>query len=171
MRHPAVFPAALLSVLLTACTGYQLGGNKPDHLAEIRSIHVALVRNQTQLPRAAAHATNAIVDALLEDGTYRLASSDQADARLETTLTLIDYRQVSTTRNDALRTDELEMTVHYDWVLVSANNPLDILENGTSSGSTRFFLSPNLQTARQSNLPDALNRAAISMVGSLADSF
>ena len=158
-------------MLLTACTGYQLGGNKPDHLSGVRSIHVALVRNQTQMPRAAAHATNAIVDALVQDGTYRLTASDQADARLETTLSLISYRQVSTTRTDSLRTDELKMTVHYDWILVSADDPRHILEKGSSTGSTRFFLSPNLQTARQSNLPDALNRAALSLVGHLADSF
>lgn len=171
MRHPARFLTTLLVALLTACSGYQLGGNKPVHLSEIHSIHLALVKNQSQMPRAAAHATNAIADTFLRDGTYRLAGSDQADARLETTLSLIDYSQISTTRNDSLRSNELEMTVYYDWVLLSSENPLHILQKGRSSGTTRFFLGPNLQTDRQNALPDALNRAAVSLVGNLADSF
>ena len=161
----------LLATLLTACTGYHLGGNKPSHLADVHSIQVSVVQNETQMPRAAAQATNAIADAIIKDGTYRLGTTDRADARLETTLTTIIYRQVRSTRKDSLRAEELETTVHFDWILVSASNPLEILEKGHSSGTTSFFVAPNLQTSQQNALPDAFKRAADSLVGRLADSF
>jgi hypothetical protein len=162
---------SLLCLALTACTGYQLGGSKPSHLAGVHAIHLATVKNDTLFPRAAARASSAIAEALVQDGTYRLSTADHADARLQTTLSTIDYGQVRSSRRDSLRSEELEMTVHFHWTLVAADNPLQILEKGHSTGTTRFLVDPNLQTARQTALPDALKRAAESMVGRLADSF
>ena len=163
--------AAVLCLVLSNCTGYQLGGSKPSHLAAVDYIHLATVQNNTQFPRAAAHSTNAIAEALVQDGTYRLGSPDHADATLVVTLTNIAYKQVRSSRSDSLRSEELEMTVYLDWTLTAAEDPLHILERGHSTGTTRFFVDPNLQTARQTALPDALERAAESMIGRLADSF
>ncbi|MEO1844050.1 MAG: hypothetical protein ABGZ37_07220, partial [Akkermansiaceae bacterium] len=93
----------LLALFMSGCVGYRLGGAKPAHLAAVHSVHVAIVRNDTQMPRAAAHATNSIIDALTRDGTYRIASVDHADARLLTTLHKINYRQARSARVDILR--------------------------------------------------------------------
>lgn len=165
------FLALLTAGFLTGCTGYQLGGSKPSHLSEVHSIQVAVVKNMTQMPRAGAHATNAIAEAFIQDGTYRLGTTDTADARLETTLTTIKYSQLRSTRNDSLRSEEIEMVVEYEWSLVSADDPRHILEQGSSRGTTSFFVAPNLQTARQNALPNAVKRAADAMVARLADSF
>ena len=164
--------AGLLALLLLGgCTGYRLGGAKPTHLGEVSTVSVAMVQNKTQMPRAAAHATNSLIDALTRDGTYRLAAAETADARLETTLHTIDYRQARSTRIDTLRSEELEMIVTFNWVLLDAENPGRILDQGQSKGSTRFFVDPNLQTARQTALIDALKRASESVVARLANGF
>ena len=161
----------LLPLLLGSCTGYRLGGQKPAALAGIEGIHVAMVDNETQIPRAGAAATSAITDALLLDGTYRLASKANADANLVASLHEIDFRQVRSNRRDSQRSEELEMRIVYNWSLVDAANPLRILQQGRSTGRTTFFVDPNLQTAQQTALPDALKRAAESMVAQLADGF
>lgn len=163
--------ALLLPILFSSCTGYQLGGHQPTALANIKSIHIPIVRNETQVPRAGAQATAAIAEALLMDGTYQLGSASQADARLEASLEEIDYRQVRSSRKDSLRSEELAMTVVYTWSLVRADNPLQVLQRGRSQGTTTFFVDPNLQTARQTALPDALKRASESMVARIADGF
>lgn len=163
--------AALVLPLLSSCVGYRLGGHKPAALANVSSVHVAMVQNDTQIPRAAAHATNAIADSLLQDGTYRLTTSAKADARLSATLHEITYRQIRSTREDSQRSEELEMTVVYEWTLIDGNNPLKVLQQGRSKGTTSFFVDANLQTARQAALPDALQRAANSMIAQLADAF
>ena len=129
------------------------------------------MRNDTQMPRAAAHATNSIIDALTRDGTYRVATVDTADARLLITLHKINYRQARSTRIDILRSEELEMEIHLHWSLVDARNPTKILAQGESRGTTRFFVDPNLQTARQTALIDALKRASEAVVSRLADGF
>ena len=163
--------ALLLGILSVSCSGYRLGGAKPAHLAEVGSIEVEMVDNQTQMPRAAAHATNAIVDALTRDGTYRVEYAGRADARLQTTLTRIDYRQARSSRRDTLRSEELRMRLTLEWILIDAANPARVLQRGRSTGQTLFFVDPNLQTARQNALADALKRASESLVARLADGF
>lgn len=158
-------------ILLTGCAGYQLGGVKPGHLRGVSAVHVATTENKTTQPRAAAQATNYIVDAFTQDGTYRLTTIDSADARLESTLETIDYRQIRSTRDDSLESEELEMTVHLTWSLIDGANPLQLLESGRATGRTRFFVDPNLQTAQRNALSDALERAAQSIVARLADGF
>ena len=54
---------------------------------------------------------------------------------------------------------------------MDANTPTEILESGTSRGITRLFVDRNLQTARQTALPDALKRASEALVVRLADGF
>ena len=154
-----------------SCAGYERGGAKPGHLAMVHQLNVEMVENDTQIPRAAALATNCLIDAITHDGTYRVSRIDTADARLLTTLQKVEYRQARSTREDILRSEELEMEVHLHWSLVDARNPAKILASGTSRGSTRFFVDPNLQTARQTALVDAVKRAAEGMVARFTEGF
>ena len=169
---PARLLLAVLAFLLAnSCTGYRLGGSKPSNLKDVNSIYVAMVNNDTQFPRAAAFATNSIVDALTRDGTYRLATEDNADARLEATLATITYSQARSNKNDTLASEELEMKLTIEWVLLDAKDPTRALDQGRARGSTRFFVDDNLQTARQSSIPDALKRASESLIARIADGF
>lgn len=168
---PRLLPALTLCLLLGACTGYNLGGSKPSHLAKVQTISVDMVKNETQMPRAAAHATNALIDALTRDGTYRLGTADHADARLEATIATITYSQARSKRADTLASEELEMRVELEWALVDGSDPSQLLQRGRTRGSTRLFVDANLQTARQSALPDALKRASESLIARLADGF
>ena len=59
----------ILSLLLVSCAGYQLGGHKPAHLAQVKSVHVPLFENDTLQIRAESYATNSAVDAITRDGT------------------------------------------------------------------------------------------------------
>lgn len=161
----------LLVLSLTSCTGYRLGGAKPPHLAEVDAIQVEMVENKTQFPRLAAQATNSIIDALTQDGTYRLAAERGADARLEAVIQSINYRQARSSRTDTLRSEELEMDLTLKWKLLNNSNPGQVLASGTSRGQTRFFVDPNLATARRTALMDALKRASESVVARIADGF
>lgn len=160
-----------LSLLLTSCAGYQLGGSKPVHLAHVKSIHVPLFDNDTLLIRAESLATNSAVDAITRDGTYRIATAGTADAVLEGRVTRVKYSQVKSSRLDSLRSEELGMELTIQWVLRDAKDPSRVLEKGKSKGVTRFFAGGNLHVARTNALPDALRRATESMVMRFADGF
>ncbi|BCX46685.1 lipoprotein [Haloferula helveola] len=163
--------ALLLPIAFVSCAGYQLDGAKPAVLQDVRSIAVPMFKNDTLHPRAEAIATSSVADALVEDGTYRIASRADADAVLEGTVHLIDYVQIRSARLDTLRPEELQNTVTLNWTLRDAADPNKVLATGTSSGTSRFFVDSNLQTSRNNALPDALQRASEALVSRIANGF
>ncbi len=165
-------PAALAIILaLASCTGYQLGGVKPDSLAHVKNIAVPMFSNDTQHPRASALATSAVTNTIVQDGTYRITTLDQADAVLEGSLKRIEYRQIRGTRVDSLYPEELANTVILEWKLRDAKDPSRILAEGLSQGTSQLFVSANLQTARNNALPEALERASETLVSTLATGY
>lgn len=169
MRVPRTLLLAALVPLLPSCTGYTLGGHKPTKLAHIESIAVPTFQNQTMFPRVNALATNTTVDAMVRDGTYKMGKVGTTDAVLLGKVESINYRQIRANRLDTNRPEELENTVSLTWKLVDGKQR--VLDQGRASGTSRFFVGDNLQTARNNALPDALQRASTQLVSRLADGF
>jgi Lipopolysaccharide-assembly len=164
---------SLLLPLLTlvSCTGYQLGGLQPKSLSHVRNVAVPMFGNDTLHPRAEALATSAVASAIVRDGTYRITTTDRADAILEGRLAAIRYSTIRGTRRDTLRPEELENTVEISWKLIDARNPSKILASGSSSGNSQLFVSSNLQTARNNALPEALERAGEALVSRISTGY
>lgn len=154
----------LLSVVLSSCAGYQLGGAKPPSLSSVKRISVSMLENGTLHPRAEAIATSAVTAAVVQNGTYRLSNLDHADAVLEGEVVAIEYSALRGSRLDAMAAEELTNTVRINWRLKDARDPTKLLASGTSSGQSTFFVDSNLQTARQNALPDAFERAAQNLI-------
>ena len=146
-------------------------GIRPQALTHVKSIRVELFDNKTLIPRGSALATNSVIDAIARDGTYRIDHDSNADATLFGIVQSVNYNQVSSTRLDTLRSEELENVITLRWELRDAKNPLKVLAQGSATGSSRFAVDANLQTARTSALPDALQRAATQIVGRLTDDY
>lgn len=161
---------ALASLLLSGCFGYQLGGAKPSALAGVHSIAVPMFTNETLEPRVGVLATNAAVNALAADGTYKISSKAEADAILEASVTKIDYIQIRASRLDTLRPEELENIVTVEWKLIDRQSGR-LLDSGAALGTSRFFLDPNAQTSRTNALPDAVENAGRSIASQLGDGF
>ena len=169
--HLTLCVAAAAVLCLASCAGYRAGNHPPTQLAGIRTIAVPMFGNATQHPRAESIATSAVTDAIVLDGTYRLAGSGEADAVLEGELLDIDYSTIRSTRFDTLRPEELANTVVLSWKLRDARDPTRILASGESRGSSQLFVANNLQTARNNALPEALERAGESLVSQLANGY
>lgn len=163
--------ACLIAVAFTSCAGYQLGGVKPASLAHIKTVAVPMLQNRTQHPRAEAIATSAIASAFAQDGTYRVTSVAKAQAVLDARVESINYSQVRANRLDTLRPEELQNAVVITWTLKDASNPAKVLASGASTGTSRFFVDANLQTARNNALPDAMQRAGETLVSRLANGY
>jgi hypothetical protein len=176
MRHfspkSVICTGIIISVTgLISCAGYHLEGQRPQALVHVKNIRVPLFENKTLIPRGEALATNSLIDAIASDGTYRIANDATADAVLKGTVESINYDQVRATRLDTLRSEELENTITLSWELRDAKNPLKVLAKGRATGVSRFAIDANLQTARTSALPDAMQRAATQVVGRLTDDY
>jgi hypothetical protein len=175
-HRPTSYSVKTLALLvplfsLVSCAGYQLGGVKPASLANVKTVTVPMFSNSTQHPRAEALATSAVANAIVQDGTYRISTLDQADAVLEGNLREIRYSTIRGTRLDTLLPEELANTVTLSWTLRDARNPTKILASGTSTGSSQLFVSSNLQTARNNALPEALERAGEALVSRIANGY
>jgi outer membrane lipopolysaccharide assembly protein LptE/RlpB len=168
LRHLALL-ATLLA--LSSCAGYHLGGTKPAALANVKTIAVPMFANATQHPRASVLATSSVANAIIQDGTYRVANHDQADAVLEGELKRIEYRSIRGSRFDSAYPEELANTVTLEWTLRDARDPTKVLAAGSSQGTSQLFVSANLQTARNNALPEALDRASEALVSALANGY
>jgi len=162
---------SLSALFLVSCVGYQLGETKPTSLREVRNVAVPMFVNSTLHPRAEALATSAVAAAIVQDGTYRIVTRDHADAVLEGNLRSITYSNIRGVRLDTLRPEELANSVTLEWTLRDAKNPTKVLANGKSTGSSEFFATSNLQTARNNALPDALQRAGVALVSRIANGY
>jgi hypothetical protein len=168
MKFPALLASALV---LVSCSGYQLGGTKPASLNRITTIAVPMFANSTLHPRAEALATSAVANAFVQDGTYRIANADHADAVLEGNLSRIEYSTIRGTRFDTMLPEELANTVTIEWTLLDAKDRTKVLASGKSTGTSQLFVSSNLQTARNNALPEALERAGEALVSRLASGY
>lgn len=168
MKRILILPACLV---FTSCAGYHLGGAKPASLAKVRNLSVPMFSNGTLHPRAEAIATSAVANAIVQDGTYRITSLDQADAVLEGQISQIKYSTIRGTRLDTLLPEELANTVTLKWTLRDARNPTKVLAEGSSTGSSQLFVSSNLQTARNNALPEAAERAGEALVSRIASGY
>ncbi len=159
---------SLLSVVLTSCAGYTLGGGKPQKYSTIHSLAIPQMENLTLEPRLSVLATNSLVDALAQDGTYRISTSASADAVLHATIREIEYDQFRTNKFDTLASDELSAKVWIEWKLVKNGTTID---SGRNSGKTNFFVADNLHLSRNNALPIAVARATQNIVTSLSEGF
>jgi len=158
-------------LLLTSCAGYHLGSTKPAALTRIKSIALPMFTNDTLHPKAEVLATSAVSSVLSQDGTFHLATREHADAILSGRIKNISYSSIRGSRLDTVHPEELTNTVTLAWSLTDAKNPRHILITGESSGTSQLFVDPDLQTARNNALPDALERAAEALVSRLANGF
>lgn len=156
---------------LASCAGYKMGGIKPKSLDGVQTVAVSVFENSTLHPRAESLATSAVADAMVKDGTYRMARHGEADAILEGKVKSIDYGALRGTRYDSLRPEELTNTVTLTWVLRDAKDPTKILASGYSLGRSQLFVAANLQMARTNALSEAFERAAGSLVSQLANGY
>lgn len=158
-------------LLLASCAGYHLGETKPAAMKEVKTIDVRMFSNSSFQPRANAVATSAVAAAIVQDGTYRIASLDHADAILEGKVASIKYTPVRGRRFDTLRPEQLVNTITLAWTLHDAKDPTKIIMAGTSTGKSDFFTSSNLQTDRNNAVTDAAQRAGVALVSTLANGY
>lgn len=161
----------LLTALLSSCAGYRLGGAKPRHLAEVNSIAVPLFSNRTLDARISPSLSSAIVDALVQDGTYKVHSVDTADAILTGEVKKLDYTQLRSNEFDTLRSEELELRVYVEWTLSENGGGNRNYDVGSTIGRTSFFTEVNQATSRVNAKAEACRDAAQSIVLQIADGF
>ena len=101
----------LLAFLLAGCAGYQLGPATPAHLRQIHSIAVPTFGNTTLVPRIEVLVTGTVIKQFQQDGTFRMANEDQADATLKAEIISVGRSPARSVRGNVLATTEFNLTL------------------------------------------------------------
>ncbi|MGJ8655051.1 MAG: LPS assembly lipoprotein LptE [Akkermansiaceae bacterium] len=155
--------------LVCSCSGYHLGGAKPQELREIHSIYVPMVENKTLEIKLAPQATNSLVRFINNDGAYQVSTPAQSDATLKVVIEKIDYDEFRSSRLDTLRAEELTATIHSTWQLV--DNQSKVLLSGKTTGETRFFVGDNQRLSRDDSIYDAINNLSRKITSCISNGF
>ncbi len=154
---------------LCSCSGYHLGGAKPQELQGIKSIYVPMVDNKTQEIKLAPQTTNSLVRSINNDGTYQVSTPAQSDATLRVVIEMINYREFRSSRLDTLRAEELTANITATWQLI--DNQSKVLLSGRSNGQTRFFVDDNQRLSRDNSMYDAIDNLSRKITSRISNGF
>ncbi|MEY2545427.1 MAG: hypothetical protein QOG48_544 [Verrucomicrobiota bacterium] len=160
--------AVLLSLGLSGCAGYHIGPVKPNYLADVHTIAVPTFKNTTIVPRVEALVTDTVIKQFQQDGTFKIASEHNADARLEGEIVRITRSPARSVRGNVLATAEFNLSVHVKYKLVGRDGQ-QIGPGGDVGGSTSFFVSMDVTTDERQALPLAIEELATRLVSQLSE--
>jgi len=158
----------LLPLLLGGCMGYTLGPAKPNHLRDVHTIAVPTFGNTTLIPRIEVLVTGTVIKQFQQDGTYRIANEDQADAVLKAEIVSVGRSPARSVRGNVLSTTEFNLAMTVSYKLLGRDGK--VLGNpGAVSGTTSFFVGTDVSTDERQAMPLAAEELARHLVSQLSE--
>jgi len=161
--------AAFLFLSLGGCVGYSVGPIQPYYLRSVHSIAVPTFENKTFIPRIAVLVTDTVIKQFQQDGTYRIAGDDQADAILKGEITRISRAPARSLRGNVLATTEFNLAMQVRYSLVARGSGKALAPPGQVIGTTSFFVGADIASDEEQALPLAAEALATSLVSQLSE--
>jgi len=160
----------LLSFLLLGCANYKMGNTpKGEGLSNIRVLYVPTAQNDTDETAVPASVTNAILQELDRDGTYRHARKDEADAILEVTVKKIERSAIRQSTEQFLTTLQFQLLLTLEYRLYDMKEKKDIIPKSLVVGTTTFFVQGDQTESQRQALPLAAQSAAQNLISALSN--
>ena len=164
-----LFAAGLLLFSLGGCLGYHIGPVQPYYLRAIHTIAVPTFENRTLIPRISELVTDSVIKQFQQDGTYRIADADQADAILKGEIRRIVRAPARSVRGNVLATSEFSLTMRVRCVLIDRASGKVIATPPEVTGTTSFFVGPDITSDERQALPLAAEELATRLVSQLSE--
>ena len=161
-------PFIAVSLLLTGCLGYHLGPVKPSVLRDVHGIAVPTFENKTLLPRIEVLITDSVIKQLQQDGTYRIANENNADAILKAEISEVNRAPARSLRGNVLATTEFNLAMHVKYKLETPSGTV-LMPSTEVVGTTSFFVGEDVTTDERQALPLAAEELAIHLVTQLSE--
>ncbi|HEX3817360.1 MAG TPA: LptE family protein [Chthoniobacterales bacterium] len=159
---------ALLAFSLGGCAGYHIGPIKPYSLRAVHSIAVPTFKNNTLIPNISVLITDTVISQFQQDGTYRIASKDDADAILKGEIERVTRAPARSVRGNVLATAEFSLVLRLRYTLVDHSGK--VLEAPTQVyGTTTFFVGQDVTTDERQALPLAAQELAVRLVSQVSE--
>jgi Lipopolysaccharide-assembly len=159
-----------LSFLVMGCANYKMGNTpKGAGLANIRVLYVPTAQNETDETAVPGTVTNAILQELDRDGTYRHARKDECDAILEVTVKRIERTAIRQSTEQFLTTLQFQLILSLEYRLYDVKEKKEVFPKTTVTGTTTFFVQGDQTESQRQALPLAAQSAAQNLVNALAN--
>jgi hypothetical protein len=162
------FSIFLLALLLSGCAGYHLGPATPAYLRQIHSIAVPTFRNATLVPHIEVLVTGTVIKQFQQDGTFRIANEDNADATLKGEIITVGRSPARSVRGNVLATTEFNLSLRVRYTLVGRDGKT-IAGPFEAAGLTSFFVGADVSTDERQALPLAAEQLAGHLVSQLSE--
>ena len=159
---------AVGSLCLSGCLGYHIGPVKPYYLRDVHAIAIPTFENKTLLPRIEVLVTDTVIKQFQQDGTFRIASEENADAILKAEITRIERNPSRFVRGNVLATSEFTLLLHVRYSLIGKHGEV-LAPPSEANGSTSFFVGTDVTTDERQALPLATEQLATNLVSQLSE--
>jgi hypothetical protein len=132
--------ATVFCLALSGCLGYHVGPVKPYYLRDVHTIAVPTFKNRTLVPRIEVLITDTVIKQFQQDGTFRIASGDNADATLNGEISAIRRTPARSLSGNVLATTEFALTLSVRYSLTGRNGE-QLAPPNEAVGTTSFFVS------------------------------
>ena len=167
MKHLFYLP---LLFLIGACANYKMGSTpKGGGLQDVRVLYVPTVINETDETAVPGPVTNAILQQIDRDGTFRHARKDESDAILEVTVRKIERSPIQQSVEQYLTTLQYQLTLTLEYRVYSMKDKKEVISKTSVSGYTTFFVQGDQTESQRQALPLAAESAAQNLVTALAN--
>lgn len=152
---------------MCGCAGYHLGPATPAYLRDIHSIAVPTFKNGTLIPRVESLVTGTVIKQFQQDGTFRIANVDSADAILKGEITAASRSPARSLQGNVLSTTEFNLALSVSYTLVGRDGKT--ITSSGASGTTSFFVGNDVNTDERQALPLAAEQLAVRLVSQLSE--
>ena len=167
MRRPnlsKIASAVFASVLLFAagCAQYRFSADVPE---ELRTIAVPVFENASSFPEIDAITTQYVLREFQREGTFKIASLENASLKLLGKLVRADTQALNYDRNFGSRTSEYRYTLVAEITLVERDTGKLLIDGALVKANTTFLTHGDMLTGMQ----DAAPRIAKDLSRSIVD--
>lgn len=160
----------LLGLLLAGCANYKMGNTpKGAGLTNVRLLYVPTAQNETDETAVPGPVTNAILQEIDRDGTFRHARKDECDAILEVTVKRIERSAIRQSTAQFLTTLQFQLLLTLEYRLYDVKEKKEIIPKTLVVGTTTFFVQGDQTESQRQALPLAAQNAAQNLITALAN--
>lgn len=138
-------------------------------MQDIRVLYVPTVVNETDETAVPGPVTNAILQEIDRDGTFRHARKDEADAILEVTVKRIERSPIQQSVEQYLTTLQYQLTIFLDYRVYSMKDKKEVIPKTGTTGYTTFFVQGDQTESQRQALPLAAQNAAQTLISALSN--
>lgn len=151
LRHSFGLVFLALSAVVFSSCGYHVGGLKPEAMKDVSSIAVTMFENNSVEPRVGAVVSSTLATDIQKEGTYRLATYKDADARIEGKVSSVVYRQLRSSDSDSYRSTEVGLQLKVQYKVIDARTNKVLWVSSATAVSSLFDVG-NKQSAKTNAL-------------------